>query len=75
MPHPATRPRARIAWGVSAGGDDGDGIYRHGGFRGLHAAVIPDRRLAIAAVRPNGASTHEITQMVEILARTMQDGP
>lgn len=67
--HPGGSP---YRMGLFAG--DGDRIFRHGGFWGLHAAVLPDRKLAIAAVGLDRAMTQEITRMVELLAHEVQEG-
>ncbi len=69
--HPTGSP---YRMGLFAGGGDGHRIYRHGGFWGLDAAVIPDSRLAVAAVGLDQALTQQITTMVENLARAGQDG-
>lgn len=69
--HPAGSP---YRMGLFAGEGGGDGIYRHGGFWGLHAAIIPQRRLAIVSVGLDQGHTQEIRLMVETLARAGQGG-
>lgn len=61
--------------GLFGGERDRDRDFRHGGFWGLHATVLPDRQIAIAAVGLDRAMTRAITEMVEMIARTLQDGP
>jgi D-alanyl-D-alanine carboxypeptidase len=70
--HPAGSP---YRMGLFRGEGESDRVFRHGGFWGLHAAVLPDRQVAIAAVGLDRAMAQDITQMVESLARTAQDGP
>ncbi|MBD3624414.1 MAG: beta-lactamase family protein [Rhodobacteraceae bacterium] len=60
--------------GLFGGEGESDRVFRHVGYWGLHAAVLPDRQVAIAAVGLDRAMTQEITQMVESLARALQDG-
>jgi hypothetical protein len=60
--------------GLFADGPDGIRIYRHGGFWGLHAAVDPDRGLAVAHVGFDQAMTEGIARMIENLAVSARDG-
>jgi D-alanyl-D-alanine carboxypeptidase len=71
---PGHPPGSPYRMGLFAGGSDGIRIYRHGGFWGLHAAVDPDRGLAVAAVGLDQAMTQDITRIVERLAINVQDG-
>jgi CubicO group peptidase (beta-lactamase class C family) len=63
--HPAGSPY-RI--GLFGDGTGRAAVYRHGGFWGLHAAIVPARGLAVVGVGLDRAMTPAVTRLVEGLA-------